>query len=91
MVPGIGGFAAAAQLRHDRLARRRRTGNADEIEGEIVDQAKIRAADADRQMLGQMPVGAQRPHAEFGDRAIIVGAAEFAQRDEHVGAGIVRR
>ena len=76
---GMRRLAAAAQLRHDRLARRRRTGDADEIEGEIVEQTKIGAADADRQMLGQVPVRAQRAHAQFGDRGVVVGAAELAQ------------
>ena len=88
---GMRGLAAAAQLPDDRLARRRRSGDADDIERDIVDQAKIGAARADRQMLGQVPIGAQRAHAELGDRVLVVDAAELAQREEHVGAGVVRR
>ena len=90
-VPGMGGLAAAAQLRDDRLARRRRSGDADDIERDIVEQAEIRAALPDRQMLGQVPVRAQRPHAQLGNRRLVVIAAELDERDEHVGAGIVRR
>ncbi len=88
---GVRGFAAAAQLPYDRLARRGRARDADEVEGEIIDQPEIGAPDPDRQMLGQVPVRAQGPHAQFGDRLVIAGSAEFAQRNEHVRAGIVRR
>ena len=72
-VPDVRGLAAAAQLRHHRLARRRRAGDADDVERRVVEQAEIGAALADRQMLGQMPVRAQRAHAEFDD-------ADFVRR-----------
>ena len=35
---------------------------------DVVEQPEIGAALADRQMLGQVPVGAQRAHAELRDR-----------------------
>ena len=88
---GVGGFASPAQLRYNRLTRRRRAGNAGEIERDVVDQTKIRAPGTDRQMLGEVTVRAQCAHAQFGDRRLIVGAGKLAQREEHVGAGIVRR
>ena len=87
---GMCRLAAAAQLRDDRLAWRRRAGDANEIEREIVDQAKIGSAGPDRQMLGQVPIRAQRPHAQLGDGGVVVGAAELAQRDEHIRPGIIR-
>ncbi len=88
---GMRRFAAAAQLPDDRLARGRRAGDADEIQGEIVDQPEIGSANPDRQMLGEMPIGAQRAHAQFGNRVLVVDAAELAQRKEHVRAGVIRR
>jgi hypothetical protein len=48
-------FPAAAQLRNNRLPRRRRTGDAHKIKSGVVDQAKVRTTDTDGQMLGQMP------------------------------------
>ena len=68
----MGGLAAGAQLRDHRLARRRRAGDADDVERDVVEQAEIGAALADRQMLGQMPVRAERAHAELGDGACTV-------------------
>ena len=62
---------AAAQLPHDRLARRRRPGDADDVERDVVEQAEIGAALADRQMLGQVAVGAERAHAELGDVRLV--------------------
>ena len=56
----------------DRLARRRRPGDADDVERDVVEQAEIGAALADRQMLGQVAVGAERAHAELGDRPVVV-------------------
>ena len=73
--------AVSLRLRNcgdDRLPRWRRTGNAHEVQRRIIDQTKICAAGADRQMLGQMAIGAQCPHAQFGDRGIIVAAAKLA-------------
>jgi len=55
---GVRRFTAAAQLSDDGFARRRRPGHADEIQGEIVQQAEIGSADPDRQMFGQMPIRA---------------------------------
>ena len=52
----MGGLAAAAQLSYDRFARRCRSGDADEIQGEIVDQPEISAANPDRKMLRQVAV-----------------------------------
>ena len=59
------------------------------VERHVVEQPEIGAAFADRQMLGQMPVGAQRAHAQLGDAVIVLDAGRLAERDEHVGAGIV--
>src|SRR5262249_55807102 len=69
---GVRRLAAAAQLGHDRLAWRRGAGDAHQVERGIIDQPKIRAPRADRQMFRQMPVGAQGPGAQFGDRVGIV-------------------
>src|SRR5579871_1703760 len=41
-------------------------------------------------MLGQVPIRAQRPYAQFGNRRIVICAAKRAQGDEHVGPGIIR-
>src|SRR5260221_1905483 len=45
---GVGHFAATAQLRHDRLAGRSRTGNAHQVQGDVVDQSKIGPTYSDR-------------------------------------------
>src|SRR5450631_1458854 len=88
---GVRRLAAAAQLSHDGLARSRWSSNANEIQRVIIQQPEIGSANADRQMLGQVPVGAQCPYAQFGNRLRVVSAADFAQRNEHVRAGIIRR
>ena len=43
-IAAVGDFAATAQLRDHRLARPRRTSNAHQIEGGIVQQAEVGAA-----------------------------------------------
>src|SRR5260370_4202385 len=63
----MGHFAATAQLRHDRLAGRRRTGNAHQVQGNVVDQPKIGPAYSDRKMLGQKPVRPHPPPAQLPD------------------------
>jgi len=88
---GVRRFAAATQLPDNRLARRRRPRDTYEIQVEIVNQPEIGAAHPDRQMLGQMPIRAKGAYAELGDRVLVVDAAELAQRNEHVGAGVIRR
>ena len=65
-------LGAAAELRDDRLARRRRPGEADDVEGGVVEQPEIGAALADRQVLGQVPVRAECAHAELGDLGLVV-------------------
>ena len=45
---------------------------------DVVEQAEIGAALADRQVLGQVPVGAQRAHAQLGDAAVVVDAGGLA-------------
>src|SRR5690242_10003512 len=86
---GVGRLASAAQLPDDGLARWGGTRDAGEIEREIIDQPEIGSSRANGQMLGQMPVRTERPHAQFGDRLLVAGSAQFAQRNEHVRAGIV--
>ena len=41
-------------------------------------------------MFGEMPIGTQRAHAEFGRRRVCpFDLAGLEQRNEHVGAGVV--
>ncbi len=78
------------ELRDDRLPRRRRAGEADDVEGGVVEEAEIGAAFADRQVLRQVPVRAERAHAELGDRrGSSSRPAGSISADEHVGAGVV--
>src|SRR5882757_3228199 len=84
---GMGRFAAAAHRRYHRLPRRRRAGYADHVQGEVVDQAKLRAPDTNRKMLGEVAVRAQRPNAQFGNCRVVVFAPKSAHGDEHVRAG----
>src|SRR5665213_4066383 len=51
-------FTAAAHLADHRLSGEGRADDAAQIERDIVNQAKIGAADTDGQLLGEMPVGA---------------------------------
>jgi len=64
-------------------------GDAYEVESEIVDQAKVRAAE-DRQMLGQMPVRARAPARSIPQLQHRRRCAERAQGNEHVGPGYPR-
>lgn len=75
---GIGRSAAAAQLRDDRLTRTRWSGDAMKIDRGIVNETEIRAALPDGQLLGEVPIGAKRGDAEFGDRPLFAGGATSA-------------
>ena len=72
-----------------RLARRRRARKAAHVQFDVVEEAKVGAALADRKMLGEMPVGAEGFDAEFRDAKKLVRVGTFAERQEDVGAGIV--
>ena len=52
-----------------RLARAVGPADALHIELDVVEEAEVGAALAHRQLLGQMPVGAERADAKLGDRA----------------------
>ena len=76
---GVGGLASAAQLRYHRPARRRRPHDAHDVERHVVEKPEIGPALAEREMLGQMPVRTQRPHAEFRDAVIVLDAGRLGQ------------
>src|SRR5262245_42037949 len=87
----MGGFTAGPQLRYYRLTRRRRTGDAGDIQRSVIEQQKIRAAFADRQMFRQVPIRTKRPDTQFDDRTIVVIFAGVDERYEHIRAGVIRR
>ena len=76
----------------DTTGSRGRVGPGDANQGQrrIVQQPEVGAALADRQMLREMTIGAQRAHAEFDGRLRSVQFPRLQQRYEHVGADIVR-
>ena len=67
-------------------------GPATQTRSSVKSSTSLKSAppDPDRQVFGEVPIGAQGPHAQFGDRVVVVGSAELAQRNEHVRAGVIR-
>ena len=63
-----------------RLARRGRTGDAANVQFDVVEEAEIRAAFADRKMFGEMAIGAQGFDAELRDAEKLVGVGALAER-----------
>ena len=86
---GRGGLGLARHRRHRRLAWPGRAGDAAHLQRDVVGEAEIRAALADGQAVGQMPVGAERAQTQFRDALRVVGIAALAERKEHLGAGVV--
>ena len=79
----------ADHRRQHRLARLGGPGDAAHIQIDVVQKTKVRAAVAERQMLRQMPVAAQRVNAEFGHTRDFLRVGALAQREKHVCAGVV--
>ncbi len=71
------------------LARWSGTRNAAHLQFDVVEEAKIGAAFADRKMLGEVPVGAQGFDAEFRDAEKFVWIRTFAERQKDVRAGVI--
>ena len=73
-----------------RVARRGRSGDAAHVESGVVDQLEVGTAIANRQLLGEVPVRDQRANAQLLDAFGILDAAGLEQREEELGAGVVR-
>ena len=56
---------------------------------EFVEEAEVGAALAHRKMSGEMPVGAERVNAEFGDAQSFVRVSAFAERQKDVCSDII--
>ncbi len=65
------------------------TRNAAHLQFDVVEEAKIGAAFADRKMLGEVPVGAEGFDAQFRDAEKFVRVRTFAERHEDVRAGVI--
>ena len=65
------------------------TRDAAHLQFDVVEEAKIRAAFADRKMLGEVAVGAEGFDAQFRDAEKFVWVGAFAERQKDVGAGVV--